>query len=1453
MKSLKIYLLATACLLATVCSPAWATGLTFGTTVSGTITLPAQTFSYIIAANAGDVIDITMTTTSGSIQPAILLYSPNGTLLTSAYNYYNSACQSGPNTTDTTPFIEMNAVTLAVAGNYTIVAQDCSSTFTGSYNLYAQRTNNPGGATGLTFGATQANSIGMAAQSNTYTFTATANDEIDLSMTATSGSLSPKIRLYDPTGTLVTTAANYYNNNCQVGVNSTDTTPTVAMDPVTATLTGTYTVLIGDCNDTLTGNYELFAQRTNNPGDGSSLPFGQITSGSITVAAQNNTYTFNANANDSVTLDMVATSGSLSPVIRLYSPTGTLLTTGYNYYNNNCQAGLNAIDTTPTVDITPVVLTAAGKYTVLVGDCNSTNTGAYELYIQRTNNPGAAASLSIGGTLASTIGSVAQNNTYTFHGTVNDVMDFSMETTSGTLLPKIRLYDPNGVLLATQTNFYNSNCQAGINPTDTAPTAELNTVTLATTGTYTVLLGDCNDINTGNYTFYSQRITSPVGASDLLYGQLQPGQISMPAQENSYTFYGSANDSVSLTMSSTGTSNPLEPRIRLYTPSGVLLTYAANYTSNNCQVGTTVKTSSVTLPASGTYTVLVGDCNDVYSGTYNLSSLCFGTCGLPAPSLASLSQTSATAGSTGFTLTVNGSDYFNNYASTVVEWNGTPLATTWLSTTQMTAVVPAGDLASAGTFSVTAFTPTPGGGTSAPIQFNVNNPVPTTSSPLSPASVTGLGSNFTLTVTGTNFVQSSIVQWNGNALATTYVSSTSLQATVPASDITNGGTASVTVYNPSPGGGTSGAQTFTINNPVPSPTSLSPSSAEVGGAGFTLTVNGTNFVQASTVNWNGSGLASTFVSATELQATVPSSDITTVGSAIITVSNPTPGGGTSTTSVSIPIESALPSLTSPAPSTMLPGPTATFTWSAAYSASYYELYVGSTGIGANNLYSSGPQTGNSLTVSNLPTNGETIYVRLLTNFSGVWKYADYTYTAVTKAALTTPAPGSTLGSPNVTFSWTPATGTEVSGYRLYLGSTGVGSNNLYSSTLLTGTSFSALALPTNGETIYARLITSFNGTLSYSDYTYRADTKAEITSPAPGGLLPGRTVTFAWSSAVGATGYELWLGSTGVGSSNLYNSLNQKTTSITVASLPSNGEKIYARMLTDFNGSWTSIDYTFTSVTQSAMTSPTPGSTLAGPSITFSWSAGVGATAYQLYLGSSGAGSNNLYNSGTLTATSFTAANLPTNGATIYARLLTNFNGSFAYTDYTYTADTHAVMTSPAPGGLLPGPNATFAWTTATGATAYQLYLGSTGAGSDNLYNSGSQSGTSFTATNLPTNGETIYARVLTSFAGTWSYADYTYTAATHALLASPTPGSTLTSTTVTFTLTPATGTEATAYELYLGSTGAGSSNLYSSGQTTNTSLTVKGLPNTGGTINVRVLTNFNGVWGYVDYTLTAQ
>ncbi|PYR22369.1 MAG: hypothetical protein DMF98_20360, partial [Acidobacteria bacterium] len=86
---------------------------------------------------------------------------------------------------------------------------------------------------------------------------------------------------------------------------------------------------------------------------------------------------------------------------------------------------------------------------------------------------------------------------------------------------------------------------------------------------------------------------------------------------------------------------------------------------------------------------------------------------------------------------------------------------------------------------------------------------------------------------------------------------------------------------------------FTINTGVPTPTSISPASVARGSADFTLTVNGTAFVNGSYVQFAGSPRVTAFVSATQLTATILASDVATLGSFAITAVNPAPGGGLS--------------------------------------------------------------------------------------------------------------------------------------------------------------------------------------------------------------------------------------------------------------------------------------------------------------------------------------------------------------------------------------------------------------------------------------------------------------------------------------------------------------------------------------------------------------------------------
>src|SRR6266576_1469617 len=173
------------------------------------------------------------------------------------------------------------------------------------------------------------------------------------------------------------------------------------------------------------------------------------------------------------------------------------------------------------------------------------------------------------------------------------------------------------------------------------------------------------------------------------------------------------------------------------------------------------------------------------------------------------------------------------------------------------------------------------------------NPTPNIVS-LSPGSASAGGVAFNLTVTGANFVSSSTVQWNGSARATTFSSSTQLQTQITATDLANSETALVTVITPGPGGGSSGGVEFAVNatsNPAPAILSLNPSSVSEGSSDLILTINGSNFISGSIIEWNGAPLTSNYLSDVQLEAQVPAANFAKSTIASVAVMNPPPGGG----------------------------------------------------------------------------------------------------------------------------------------------------------------------------------------------------------------------------------------------------------------------------------------------------------------------------------------------------------------------------------------------------------------------------------------------------------------------------------------------------------------------------------------------------------------------------------
>lgn len=181
------------------------------------------------------------------------------------------------------------------------------------------------------------------------------------------------------------------------------------------------------------------------------------------------------------------------------------------------------------------------------------------------------------------------------------------------------------------------------------------------------------------------------------------------------------------------------------------------------------------------------------------------------PVLATLSPASVAAGSPAFTLTVTGTGF---QPQSVLQWNGLARPTSYDSPTQLTAQIDSADIAAAGTVAVRVTNAASGGGTSVALDFTVLPPAGLSLGRISPTRVSAGGPAFVLTAFGTGFSPASVLQWNGSARATTFVSSTQLTAQISAADIAQAGSSTVTVFNPGGLGQVSAA--FTLNVAPPS-------------------------------------------------------------------------------------------------------------------------------------------------------------------------------------------------------------------------------------------------------------------------------------------------------------------------------------------------------------------------------------------------------------------------------------------------------------------------------------------------------------------------------------------------------------------------------------------------------------------------------------------------------------
>lgn len=250
--------------------------------------------------------------------------------------------------------------------------------------------------------------------------------------------------------------------------------------------------------------------------------------------------------------------------------------------------------------------------------------------------------------------------------------------------------------------------------------------------------------------------------------------------------------------------------------------------------------------------------------------------------LQSMTPMEVVAGTGDFTLNLTGTN-FNT--SAMVTFGETTLKPSVISPTQLSVLVPASAIEKSGTVNVAVT----GSSASNPLQFTINNPIP---SMVSMSQSTGIlnSAPFPVEIVGTNFVSNTMVNLGGLSLVPTSISPTRLSVVVPESAFLAAAIIPVTVFNPSPGGGASSASTLTVLNPIPVLSALSVNRTIVGGSDFALNIMGTGFARGVTINFGSTPLTPTIATPTQLTVQVPAAAIASTGVVAITATNLAPGG-----------------------------------------------------------------------------------------------------------------------------------------------------------------------------------------------------------------------------------------------------------------------------------------------------------------------------------------------------------------------------------------------------------------------------------------------------------------------------------------------------------------------------------------------------------------------------------
>jgi uncharacterized protein YraI len=283
-------------------------GINYGAAVEGVINNTTPVLHYTFQAQAGDTAQIRLRSTSGDLDPFLILLGPNAQEI-----QRNDDSQ----TTTRDSAIE---ITILVDGTYTIVATrylEAEGQTAGEFSLSLEKVTavEPGQSTTITYGQTLTGTVERDIGFVRYTFEAQAGDIIDIQMQGTSGNLDPLLVLLNAQDVELAR-----NDDAD-----TATSRDSAIQGFAIPADGAYIIVatrFGENDGVSEGTFDLTLTLTTSPTPAVGVGEVQTATGTISNDQPGQSFTYTVNADEVVTVELVATSGDLDPLLIILAPDG---------------------------------------------------------------------------------------------------------------------------------------------------------------------------------------------------------------------------------------------------------------------------------------------------------------------------------------------------------------------------------------------------------------------------------------------------------------------------------------------------------------------------------------------------------------------------------------------------------------------------------------------------------------------------------------------------------------------------------------------------------------------------------------------------------------------------------------------------------------------------------------------------------------------------------------------------------------------------------------------------------------------------------------------------------------------------------------------------------------------------------------------------------------------------